>query len=147
MARVSRSIESGLRSISHSQIVNTRHPRRRSACAAFLSRLTVPSILSRQNALRFFGYTAWLHPPWWCQKHPCTKITVLYFGKTMSGQPANAFTCKRNRNPALCRKERTCFSGKVCFPRIRLITQLRLAGENTSVIQHNCKAPPFFGVS
>src|SRR5689334_19439678 len=32
-----------------------------------------------------------------CQKHPCTKMTAVRDGKTMSGRPGRVFTCSRYR--------------------------------------------------
>jgi hypothetical protein len=37
------------------------------------------------HSRRFVGVVQFLHRLCRCQKHPCTKITVLYFGRTMSG--------------------------------------------------------------
>lgn len=51
----------------------------------------------------------------------------------MSGRPGSCLTCNRNRNPWLCKNERTVLSGLVSLPRIRLITQLRFSVLNTSV--------------
>ena len=39
-----------------------------------------------------FGITARGQSGCWCQKHPFIKITVLNFGKTMSGVPGKLLT-------------------------------------------------------
>lgn len=73
--------------ISHSQMTITCHPifsndsRWNVSFTLFLLNLT------SQKSVRVLGTKAYLHPSWWCQKQPFTKMTVLYLGSTTSGFP------------------------------------------------------------
>lgn len=49
------------------------------------------------------------HPSCWCQKQPCTKMTILYFGSTISGLPGRSLRLMRNLKPSLWRIERIIF--------------------------------------
>lgn len=73
------------------------------------------------------------HPSCWCQKQPCTKMTILYFGSTISGLPGRSLRLMRNLKPSLWRIERIIFSGLVSLLLIRDITWLRFSGEKTSM--------------
>lgn len=79
------------------------------------------------------GITAYLQPSCWCQKQPCTKMTVLYFGSTISGLPGRSLRLMRNLKPSLWRIDRIIFSGLVSLLLIRDITWLRFSGEKTSM--------------
>src|SRR5687767_14488378 len=82
---------------SHSQTITDFHPSLRSARRCTLSRAALPVSFSSQNSRRFVGVVQFLHPLWRCQKQPWTKITVLYFGRTISGLPGRFLTCRRKR--------------------------------------------------
>jgi len=43
-----------------------------------------------QKSSRVFGVVVWRHPGCRCQKQPCTNTTVLYLGRTMSGDPGRS---------------------------------------------------------
>ena len=68
------------------------------------------------------------------QKQPCTKITVRYFGKTISGVPGRSFRCKRNLNPSRWAADRTTRSGPEPHDRTSRMISDRLAVETWSVI-------------
>ncbi len=53
------------------------------------------------------------------------KITVLYFGKTISGLPGSVFTFLRKRNPCLNKKLLTEISGLVSLPEMEAMIWLR----------------------
>src|ERR1035437_2429234 len=67
-----------------------------SALAAFASLAMLPFILFNHQLVLVFGTTKYLQFVCPCQKHPCTKITVLYFGKTISGCPASLILFYQN---------------------------------------------------
>lgn len=90
------------------------------------------SFLSQKSTL-LFGLDDFLHPSCWCQKQPCTKITVLYLGSTISGLPGRSLRLMRNLKPSLWRIDRIIFSGLVSLLLIRDITWLRFSGEKTSM--------------
>lgn len=75
-----------------------------------------------------------MHSGCWCQKQPCTNITVLCLGKTISGQPASLRTCILKRKPISCSMERTLSSGVVSLLLIRRIREL-LAGDVLKVFR------------
>lgn len=70
-------------------------------------------IFSFHHSLLVSGTLKYLHPSWPCQKQPWTKMTVLYFGSTISGFPGRFLTCKRYRNPLENKNLRTKSSGFV----------------------------------
>lgn len=119
--------------VSHPQIVRHRHPAFRRAATFLLSLATFNSNLRIQNSTLLFGIPAYRHPWCRCQKQPCTKTTVRYFGRTISGFPGNSLQCKRYRNPRACKYFRTVNSGAVCSPRIRAISQLRRLTDRRSI--------------
>lgn len=79
----------------HSQIVATRQPSARSTSRTALSRATFDPNFACQNFERVTGVVAKRHPSCRCQKHPCTKMTALYFGNTRSGLPGMPLACRR----------------------------------------------------
>ena len=87
----------------------------------------------RQKSNFDFGHLVFLHDPWRCQKHPCTKITLPRLGNTMSGLPGRSRACKRYRYPIPCTRCRTSISGFVSFPLTRLIRWLRSAAVKVSI--------------
>src|SRR5205085_11974828 len=80
---------------SHSQRLIIFQPSLFKAFATFLSLLMLEFILFSHQSVLVLGTTKYLQPSCPCQKQPCTKITVLYFGKTISGFPGKSFTCSR----------------------------------------------------
>ena len=66
---------------------------------AFLSRKTLPSNLCSQKLRLLFGTLANLQLLCLCQKHPCTKIQVFHFLKTMSGLIPKTLQSKRYLKP------------------------------------------------
>jgi hypothetical protein len=76
--------------VSHSQKTTTRHPAASRLARTLASRATLPSNFFRQKSGRVLGVAA-RRQSWRCQKHPCTKTTVLHLGNTMSGRPGNFF--------------------------------------------------------
>ena len=105
----------------HSQIAIICQPKFISSCCLILSFSIVFSIFSSHHSVLVFGTTKYLHPSWPCQKHPFIKITVLYFGKTISGFPGNFLTCSLYLNPLANKNRLTTISGFVSLPLIRLI--------------------------
>ncbi len=85
--------------IAHSHIKITCQPSCLSFSILLVSLAWFASILVFQNSGRVCGSRKYLQlcP---CQKHPCTKITVRYLGRTISGFPGRLATCSRNRYPA-----------------------------------------------
>ncbi len=81
-----------------------------------------------------WGMCAILQPWCWCQKHPLTKIAVLYLGKTMSGCPGSVFTCNRKRKPRWWSHLRTAISGFVSFERIWDIIRLLAVFDTVSMV-------------
>jgi len=128
------SVCSGAVDSSHSHTVKTCQPADCNSLSFNLSRATVPENFSSQNSCLALGVYAYLHPSCRCQKHPCTKMTVLYFGNTMSGLPANLLLCVLNRKPARCSRERSASSGLVSLPLIRDMFQLRCSGVSLSMV-------------
>ena len=122
----------------HSQTTRTSQPRLSKSILLRLSRWTALASFSLQNSRRVFGTTEFVHPCE-CQKHPCTKITVLYFGNTISGFPGRSFRCNRNRNPFRCNQLLTNSSGFVFFPLIAAMLRDRAAetGGSFSVARAN----------
>lgn len=131
--------------VSHPQIVRHRHPAFRNATAFFLSLATFNSNLRIQNSTLLFGIPAYRQPRCRCQKQPCTKTTVRYFGRTISGLPGNSLLCKRYRNPRACKNFLTVSSGVVFSLRTRDISQLRRFADNRSIperppLTSNCQS-------
>jgi hypothetical protein len=61
-------------------------------------------------------------------RQACTKITVLYFGKTISGLPSRLLSWSLKRNPLACKNFLTSISGFVFLPFICCILKLRCSG-------------------
>src|SRR6266487_1552113 len=80
---------------SHSQRIIILQPSFCKACKAFASLALLEFILVSHHSVLVLGTTKYLQFPCPCQKQPCIKITVLYFGKTISGLPGKFFTCRR----------------------------------------------------
>lgn len=118
---------------SHSQTTRTRQPIRVSFSETSASLSTFLANFLSQNSLFVCGIEAFLQPGCRCQKQPCTKITVPYLGKTMSGVPGRSLRCSRKRKPKRCSMERTRSSGRVFFPRTFDIMSLRWEGVNLSM--------------
>lgn len=78
----------------HSQTTITFHPASRSNSLFRLSRATLPRILGSQYSGLEDGQTK-RGQSCLCQKHPFTKITAWYLGRTMSGQPGKLRTFLR----------------------------------------------------
>lgn len=113
----------------------TFQPSLRSCRAAFRSRRLFISIFRCQKAGFELGMVARLHRRCPCQKQPLMKTTALHFGSTTSGDPGRSVPWSRNRSPFLCRYDLTSISGPVFSLRTRLISQLRLALEKTSLMR------------
>ena len=93
---------------------------------------------NRSKSARYYYFSyrrmeAFLQAGCRCQKHPCTKITVPYLGRTMSGVPGRSLRCSRKRKPKRCSMERTRSSGRVFFPRTFDIRALRWEGVSLSM--------------
>ena len=89
--------------------------------------LNNPTAVVEQNSGRVFGILNCLQSACACQKHPCTKITVLYRVSTISGLPGNCFPCKRYRNPLAHKKCRTRNSGRVSRLLMRAMSSPRVS--------------------
>jgi len=72
-----------------------------------------------------------------CQKHPFTKIQVLYLLSTKSGFPGNRKWFNRYRYPCPQRNRRTINSGRVSLPRIAAIFIRRCSFDNLSAINYS----------
>lgn len=84
--------------VSHSQITMTLHPICSKAAVLLLSLSMLRfNFLSQYSALATGRIFACLQVGQPCQKQPCTNITVLYFGRTISGLPGKSFLCSRKR--------------------------------------------------
>ena len=86
---------------SHSQTVITFQPRCFNSSFYIISLSLVLLILFIQKSVLVFGSTKYLHPSCPCQKHPLTKIIVLYFLKIISGFPGSFLLFKEYRKPSL----------------------------------------------
>lgn len=82
----------------HSQTFSCRHPNWWSDSCTASSRVILLAIFVRQNSGLVEGsLNRW--QSWPCQKHPFTKMTVLYFRSTISGLPGKPAAWSRYRNP------------------------------------------------
>jgi hypothetical protein len=120
---------------SHSQHTRTFQPAALSARCCRRSRRRLLLNFSCQNSRFDRGVDAKRQPVCRCQKHPCTKRTVLYRGKTRSGVPGRSRRCRRNRRPSACSARLTSISGLVSRPVIPAIILLRTAGLTVSIRQ------------
>lgn len=120
------------RASSHSQTRYTRHPALLNAWWLLLSRNRLASIFVAQKPLLVPGIRPFWQR-WPCQKHPSTKTTTPYFGRTRSGRPGRSLAWSRYRSPDACRNDRTSSSGLVSLLLIRDIRSLRSDGLRVSV--------------
>ena len=111
-----RNSEAAILSSSHSQIVLTLQPSRRSLRSFAMSRALLPSSFGSQNRLLLCGILPF-RQRCACQKQPLTCKAVEYFGSTMSGQPGRLRTWRRNRKPIAWSARRTVTSGRVSLDR------------------------------
>lgn len=79
------------RRVWHSQTTRTRHPLFLNWRTFLLSRLRFSKNFCSQKSFRVLGVVV-RRQPCRCQKHPCTKITLLRPGKTRSGEPGIPLT-------------------------------------------------------
>ena len=70
-----------------------------------------------------------------CQKHPFTKMQVLYFLSTKSGCPGNRLWCSLYLNPLFHKPLRTIISGFVSFDLTNAIIVCRCSAENLSILK------------
>lgn len=122
---------------SHSQTTSTFQPACRSAFCWRRSRSRFILSFSFHHSRFDAGNVENRHPPWRCQKQPCTNTTVLNLGKTRSGVPGRSRRCRRNLRPARCMARRTTSSGRVFFAPMRAIMRLRTAGLTVSTTQNS----------
>lgn len=120
---------------SHCQITITRHPIFSNKEKVILSRSTFPYIFLLQNSRLVSGIVAYLQSECPCQKHPLMNMTVLYFGRTMSGLPGKSFRCNRKRKPFANKKRRTKTSGLVFLLLMCDIHFWRCSFDSTSAIK------------
>lgn len=120
------------RASSHSQTRYTRHPALLNAWWLRLSRNRLASIFVAQKPLLVPGIRPFWQR-WPCQKHPSTKTTTPYFGRTRSGRPGRSLAWSRYRSPDACRNDRTSSSGLVSLLLMRDIRSLRSDGLRVSV--------------
>lgn len=118
----------------HCHISITFQPRRRSSEYVALSRSILRDILVNQNSRLVSGTVAYLQ--FWCpcQKQPLINMTVLYFGRTMSGFPGKSFRWSLNLKPDANKNRLTKTSGLVFLLRICDIHLRRCSFDNTSAI-------------
>src|ERR1035441_870618 len=90
-------------SVSHSHTTSTFHPSLRRARRLTLSRAALPSSFANHPSRRLVGLVQFLHFLCRCQKQPCTRTTVLYFGSTTRGGVGAAVGEKLNLRPPLFR--------------------------------------------
>lgn len=98
--------------VSHCHTIKLFHPNFAKSLTLRWSRSALAAIFGLQYSKRDFGNLPFAQP-WPCQKHPCTKTTKRFAGKTISGLPGRSRLCSRKRKPALCSAERTILSGPV----------------------------------
>ena len=77
--------------VSHSHTTILRQPNFLSARACSLSRAAFPFSFSSHHSRRFVGVVQFLQLLCRCQKQPCTKMAVLYFGRRISTETALIF--------------------------------------------------------
>ena len=83
----------------HSQMTITCQPKAFKALALDWSRDRFDNSFLSQYSTLVDGIDARLHPWCWCQKHPFTRMIFLREGKTKSGRPGKAATCRRYLYP------------------------------------------------
>ena len=119
----------------HSHIVMLCHPMLASSCFTLLSRSWLRFTLLCQNSVLVLGITNSPHPSCPCQKHPFTKMHVLYFLSTMSGFPGNLGWLSLYLKPRLHRNFRTSISGFVFFPFIEAMHLCLCSGVSLSILE------------
>ena len=104
----------------HSHTVKTRQPSASSEAVCSRSRVRVRVSFGSQYSRLDLGNPAigQFGSGCQCQKHPLTKITARWRGRTKSGLPARRRPCSRKRYPRRCTIERTSNSG--FMPRERI---------------------------
>jgi hypothetical protein len=102
------------------------------AARLLLSLATFPESFSCQNVVRDLGNLVPFGQSCWCQKHPCTNITLCRDRKTRSGVPGSRASWSRYRYPSECTSRRTTISGRVSLDRIRAMCLLRCSGVSVS---------------
>lgn len=132
-------IQSGSHEISiflflqHSQITTTRHP---ASTSVFMARLSL-AIFSENFFCHFSwlvcGLVEYLHSQCLCQKHPFTKMTVLYLARTISGLIFRIFEFRRYLKPWEWINFLNSISGLVFFERIPAIILERVVKETMSI--------------
>jgi len=127
ISRFNRSSLFVLLASSHCHTTTTFQPSPFSVSIFRLSRSMFAEIFFPQNSAFVAGSWALLHPGWPCQKQPCTNTIVRYFGRTMSGLPANLLSWILYLKPFEKRYFRTRISGFVSLPLILDIILLRLS--------------------
>lgn len=127
--RNTRSVRASIRQL---QICRQCQPKRRNVRVARASRRTFPEIFDRQKAVFVDGSLARLHV-WPCQKQPCTKMAVRYFGKTTSGLNGSPAGRGEARKPARLKALSTNRSGPVPSPRTRDMISDRFWGVKMSI--------------
>src|SRR5262249_32056734 len=113
---------------SHSQMVSVLHPRSLSCWTTRSSRTIFDEIFFSQKSLLVFGRVFPLgHCVCPCQKHPCTKITLFIFRRTISGVPGRHFEFLLTAQPSSLTIDLTILSGSVLQTRTRAIKAERSA--------------------
>ena len=105
-----------------------------SSCFTLLSRSWLLIIFACQYSVLDFGITNSPHPSCPCQKHPFTKMHVLYFLSTMSGFPGNLGWLSLYLKPRLHKNLRTSISGFVSFPFIEAMHLCLCSGVSLSIV-------------
>ena len=133
--------------ISHSHTVTQCQPIVASFFCSSLSRSLFLWIFATQKSRFVFGIlqhsefsmfngpcSMFNETPCPCQKHPFTKMQVLYFLNTKSGCPGNRLSFNLYRNPRFHNPFRTIISGFVSFEWIAAIFLCRCCGVSLSDI-------------
>ena len=106
---------------SHSNTSITFHPKATRAASFFSSLALFFIIFSVHHSVLVLGMEKYLQFSCPCQKQPCTKMTVLYFGSTMSGFPGSFLSYNLYRSPFENKNFLTTISGLVSLPLMRLM--------------------------
>lgn len=96
---ITRDIRLSISANSHSHTTIDLHPSFRSFDLFSESRSRFLWSFGIQYSKRLLGNRPSTQLECWCQKHPCTRMTFLRAGKTISGRPGSVFTCFRNLRP------------------------------------------------
>jgi hypothetical protein len=125
---------------SHSHIVMTFQPISLNSWLCLMSFSILRWNFCCQYSELVLGVAAYLQPSCLCQKQPWTKITVLYFGRTISGFPGRAVTFFRYLNPQRNKYFRTLTSIEVFVLRMRDIFLLLCSLETLSAMKSSPRA-------